>query len=288
MAGFAKSRETLRKLRRDEMRSSQKVVECVDELLKDRSKLGDEVWAVLEQDAMAALDLNLLSRAEGDIASLRDRFGDSSVRISVLEGMLSEARMEWDEAIKLYEGIIEANPGHQAAMKRIVAIAKGQGNTEQAVALLKDYLEIHQTDQSAWIELATLYVASSEFKFAGFCYEDLILLQPFNYVYHLKYAEVLYTQGSNEAMELAKKEFMQSFELKPEENMRALYGVCLCVSTLGAGSYSRHAAAHIKQDLMQEFEWAMGELQKLYNIKNPNLWPYVETSLLELKNAIKL
>ena len=30
-----------------------------------------------------------------------------------------------------------------------------------------------------------------------------------------------------------------------------------CVSTLGAGNYSRRASADIKEDLMQEFCWAM-------------------------------
>ena len=59
-----------------------------------------------------------------------------------------------------------------------------------------------------------------------------------------------------------------------------------CVSTLGAGSYSRHAAAHIKQDLMQEFEWAHDELRKSY--KAAHFDDYVAPGLDELKSAIKM
>ena len=59
-----------------------------------------------------------------------------------------------------------------------------------------------------------------------------------------------------------------------------------CVSTLGAGNYSRRASADIKEDLMQEFCWAMDELREVY--KDGAMWKYVEVSLNELKAAIKM
>ena len=33
--------------------------------------------------------------------------------------------------------------------------------------------------------------------------------------------------GGNDNVELAKKEYMQAYELKPDSNARALYGICL-------------------------------------------------------------
>jgi len=278
-------KELLRKYRHDNIRSSQVILACADVLFKSRGSLGDEVWALLEQDTMAALDLNQLDRARRNIKELRTRFGESSLRISILDGMLLEAGLNWDKATKLYEGIVAENEGHQMAMMRLIAIAKGQGKFDKMLELLREYVEIHQTDQSAWLELANAYIAAGEYKFASFCCEDLILLQPYNWLFHIKYAEVLYTIGGTESMELAKKEYMQSFELKPDNNPRALYGVCLCVSTLGAGSYSKHAAQQIKQMLMDEFDWAAGELRKLYK---PAQWKYVEVGLDELKSAIKI
>jgi len=283
---FKGCKELLRKLRHDGNRSSQVVLACVDVLQTHRGRLGDEVWNMLEQDTMAALDMHLYARAEKNIAELKARFGNESLRISILDGLLLEARQEYDKATQIYEDIVKENEGHQGAMKRLIAISKDKGVVDKTVKLLKEYLEVHQTDQDAWLELASIYIAACEYKFAAFCYEDLILIQPYNWMYHVKYAELLYTMGGSESIEYAKKAFMQAYELKPKNNPRALYGVCLCVSTLGAGNYSRRASADIKEDLMQEFCWAMDELREVY--KDGAMWKYVEVSLNELKAAIKM
>ena len=58
---------------------------------------------------------------------------------------------------------------------------------------------------------------------AGFCWEELILSNP--YLYHQRYAEVSYTEGSMEGMELARKHFATALKLNPD-NVRALYGLC--------------------------------------------------------------
>ncbi len=58
---------------------------------------------------------------------------------------------------------------------------------------------------------------------AGFCLEELILLQPQNHFYHLKYAEILYT---NDNIPVALKQFCRVLELC-EDNIRALCGIKL-------------------------------------------------------------
>jgi len=285
---FRSCKDQLRKARHDGTRNPQVVLQCADVLLPHRGTLGDEAWTILEQATMAALDLHQYARAEESIAELRARFGDESVRISILEGMLYEARMEWDDATKLYEEILEEDPCHQLASKRLVAIAKGQGHTSEVVKLLRKYLEVHMADADAWTELASTYVGCGEYRFAAFCYEDLILLQPYNWLFHMKYAEVLYTMGGNDSVELAKKEYMQAYELKSDNNTRALYGICLCTSTLGAGNYGKQSSAHIKRDLLNEFEWAMGKLKEIYSLESAIHWNHVSVGLHEMKSAIKV
>jgi len=285
---YSSCKDRLRKIRKDGTRDPQVVMQSADVLLPHRGSLGDEAWTILEQDAMAALDMHQYARAEKNIKELRGRFGDESVRISILEGMLLETRMEWAEATKLYSAILEEDPCHQLASKRLVAIAKGKGETEKAVELLKEYLELHMADADAWIDLASIYVATCEYRFAAFCYEDLILLQPYNWLYHIKYAEVLYSMGGNDNVELAKKEYMQAYELKPDSNARALYGICLCASTLGAGNYGKQSSAHIKRDLLNEFEWASAKLKELYTSEKANTWKHAEVGLQEMKGAIKV
>ena len=107
-------------------------------------------------------------------------------------------------------------------------------------------------------------------------------------------------------MELAKKEYMQAYELKPDSNARALYGICLvspdpllihlvlivavlqCASTLGAGNYGKQSSAHIKRDLLNEFEWASAKLKELYTSEKANTWKHAEVGLQEMKGAIKV
>ena len=47
-------------------------------------------------------------------------------------------------------------------MMRLIAIAKGKGEIDKVVELLREYVEIHQTDQNAWLELANVYVGAGE------------------------------------------------------------------------------------------------------------------------------
>ena len=60
---------------------------------------------------------------------------------------------------------------------------------------------------------------------AGFCWEELILSNPHHHLYHQRYAEVSYTEGSTEGLELARKHFAAALKLN-QDNVRALYGLC--------------------------------------------------------------
>ena len=68
-----------------------------------------------------------------------------------------------------------------------------------------------------------IYILLLRYQQAGFCLEELILLQPQNHFYHLKYAEILYTSDN---FTVALKEFCRVVELC-EDNVRALCGIKL-------------------------------------------------------------
>jgi hypothetical protein len=51
------------------------------------------------------------------------------------------------------------------------------------------------------------------------------LANPYNHLYHQRYAEVSYTEGSMEGLDLARKHFATALKLNPD-NVRALYGLC--------------------------------------------------------------
>lgn len=82
------------------------------------------------------------------------------------------------------------------------------------------------SDQEAWQELCELYLHEQEYNEAAFCMEELLLHNPHNHLMHQRYAEIKYTQGGYNCMELARSYFAQAYKLNPH-NMRALFGVYL-------------------------------------------------------------
>ena len=82
------------------------------------------------------------------------------------------------------------------------------------------------TDTEAWQELAELYTIENDLPKAAFCIEELILHNPHNHLLHQRYADIRYTQGGLENVELAKSYYCQTLKLNPH-NMRALYGLYL-------------------------------------------------------------
>ncbi|XP_028105290.1 ER membrane protein complex subunit 2-like [Camellia sinensis] len=108
-----------------------------------------------------------------------------------LEAMLLEAKGLWAKAEKAYSSLQEDNlPDHQVIQKRMATTEKAEGNLSGAIEWLNKYLEIFMADHDAWRELAEIYVSPQMYKQAAFCYEELILSQPTNPLYHLAYADV--------------------------------------------------------------------------------------------------
>lgn len=81
-------------------------------------------------------------------------------------------------------------------------------------------------DVEAWQELSELYIIEQDFNKAAFCLEELILHNPHNHLLHQRYADIKYTQGGLENIELARSYYCQALKLNPK-NIRALYGLYL-------------------------------------------------------------
>jgi len=187
-----------------------------------------DVWELIERAFIVALDRHDLTSAEVCLASLRKQF-PKSVRVRRLEGMLAEARGRFDEALEIYNSILEKDdPTNVTVWKRKAAVLRGRGAWSEATTVLSDYLKHFPADEAAWQELAELYVASNKLDLAAFCMEELITLAPENYLYHLQYAELLYTRGARGDVEMARQYFAQAVELK-QDCLRALYGLIMCL-----------------------------------------------------------
>ncbi|KAL3889788.1 hypothetical protein ACJMK2_002116 [Sinanodonta woodiana] len=267
------ARDQLRKMREDQVRDGPLVMDLWENTLCDHiHKLGDEMWVVQEQVAIAALDCGRLDIAEECREKLNANFPRSN-RVKRLTGMLLEAEGEYEEAFNLYSEILKDDPTYTMARKRQIAICKEQNNIEKAIEMLNDYLKTFMTDFDAWMELCDLYLCKQEYPKACFCMEELIMSNPQNHLFHQKYAEIKYTQGGIENMESARAYFAQAAKLNPN-SMRAQLGLLLSSIALSKkdpnnSKYAAWAAQQITDKYQtQETKEQIKETKVLESIQN--------------------
>jgi len=218
--------KTLREWRESCMRKSQETVEIGEKLLKKSSlsMFNDEIWLICEQVYVAALDVGRFDLADVCMSKLCNNFPDS-VRVATLDAMKLEAIGDYDEALEIYNQLIKENPTNAEVRKRKVGLLKSKGNNTEAIKELCNYLEDFMVDHQAWYELSELYLKEMDYAKAAFCFEELILSNAFNHLYHQRYAEIKYTMGGQENINIAKKHFSQAIKLSCNTNMRALNGL---------------------------------------------------------------
>lgn len=271
-------------VRKLKVRRSEKVFKHGLSILNDpgkRSALGPDEWTLYEQVAIAAMDCQRLDIAQNCTKVLLKKFPESK-RVGKLEALLLEAKGLWEEAEKAYSSLLEDNPLDQVIHKRRVAMAKARGNLSLAIEFLNKYLELFMADNDAWRELAEIYLSLQMYKQAAFCYEELILSQPTVPLYHLAYADVLYTIGGVENLIAARKYYAATIDLTGGRNTRALFGICLCASAIaqlskGRNKEDRDTAAPELQSL------AAAALEKEYKQNAPAKLQLLSSALRSLK-----
>jgi len=274
------AQQKMRKWRDEGYRNSDEIVDLGECLLFDyANKLGDELWVIYEQVCIAACDCNRLDLAATCSRALAKKF-PSGNRFLKLKAMEREAAHKWAEAEEIYNIMLNDDPANLHIKKRIISMKKAQGNIEETVTALNDYLKEFMGDQEAWMELCELYIRQQDFQRAAFCVEELILCHPHNHLYHQRFAEIHFTIGTPESMEKAKKYFAQALKLDPN-NVRALYGLFLASSNLLAGKY----ASTTKKKNQQVTEWSA---QQVVNMFDVNVTECQKATLTEMFEEMQL
>ncbi|XP_076245638.1 ER membrane protein complex subunit 2-A isoform X2 [Calliopsis andreniformis] len=256
-------RDLFRTWREDGERRSKDVVDLWElKLMGKIDQLGNEKYLVLEQVCLAALDCYRLPLAVHCIRILKREF-PSSLRVYKYRAMHLEAVELYDEALELLDLIISRDETNAAPRKRRIAILKARGRTSEAIKELTEYLRKFMSDQEAWHELCDLYLQEQEYSKAAFCMEELILHNPHSHLIYQRYAEIKYSQGGFENMELAKAYFCQAAKLNPN-NIRALYGLLLATNNIAT---SPKCPSSKKKDAIKLGEWAANQIEKQYKSK---------------------
>nr|CAG4638705.1 EOG090X0CGE [Cyclestheria hislopi] len=219
-------RDSFRLWREENNRQSEEIVELWENVLQNHfNKLSDEGWLVLEQVFVAALDCHNMKVANNCLTRLDNEF-PGSLRVRRLKAMKFEALEKYQDALDVLNSIIEKDETNAAPRKRKVAILKSQGKYVEAIKELSDYLKIFMADQEAWLELCDLYISQQDWNKAAFCVEELLLHNPHNHLYAQRYAEIKYTQGGSDNLEIARSYYAFAAKLNPN-NVRAIYGLIL-------------------------------------------------------------
>ncbi|KAG8196762.1 hypothetical protein JTE90_014495 [Oedothorax gibbosus] len=257
---WQEARDILRQWREDNIRRSEEVVEIwQDILINCTNKVGDEKWLIYEQVCLAALDCHRLDIAQECLEALDKQF-PGSLRVRKLRAMELEALERYDDALTLYDSILQHDESNSVIYKRKVSVLKAQNKIPEAVKELTDYLKKFMSDHEAWMELSDLYLSEQDYNKAAFCYEELILYNPHNHLYHQRYAEIQYTIGGLENMEIARAYFAQSIKLNPH-NMRSLYGFFLAATNVAS---SPRCSALKKKENLKFAAWAALKISAKY------------------------
>jgi len=204
---------------------------------KGRRLSGNDIWGIYEQVAIAALYLNRTEWFEHCLQALDNQF-PSSIRVKRLEGMYCEKKKDWQQAEALYSEILTNKPSDTATRKRMIAMLKAQKKTSEAIEECNAYLDIFQTDQEVWHELAELYISEVNLTKAMYCFTEVLLSNPRQIYAVLSFAELQYTLQD---LEVARKYFCLACHLD-ESNLRGMWGLLLCLHGLGPKRDEKYAA----------------------------------------------
>ncbi|ETL45326.1 hypothetical protein F441_04707 [Phytophthora nicotianae CJ01A1] len=226
--------ELLHYVRKEKLREP-RAVASIGKLLVTKHSwgLGDELWGVYEQTFVAALDLHDDELAETCLKALQTKFPGSS-RVARLEGMQLEQRGEFAKALVLYAELLEANPANALVLKRKIAVLKAQKKTAEVVTALNEFLKSFGTDQAAWTELGETYLSMGAYRYAAFCYEELVLLNPMDAISHSRLADIYSTIGGLDNLLTARKHYAHSIELNKKQNLRAYFSLVTCTKAIAA------------------------------------------------------
>ncbi|XP_063227537.1 ER membrane protein complex subunit 2-A-like [Bacillus rossius redtenbacheri] len=279
---WTEARDLLRCWREENVRESSKVVDIWESALtKKMNKLGDEKLLVLEQVCVAALDCNRQEVAELCLKALRAEF-PTSLRVHRLRVLQLEALQQYDEALDLLEKIIKQDETNAAPRKRKVAILKAKGRTSDAIKELTEYLKKYMSDQEGWQELCELYLFEQDFNKAAFCMEEIILHNPHSHLIHQRYADIRYTQGGTENIEIAKAHYCLALKINPN-NIRALYGLFMCSTNIALNPKTTPVK---RKGASKLAKWALKELNSRYEEKCVQVTPMA--ALEGLINAVHI
>ena len=213
-----------------------------------------ELYAIYEVGVQAALDLGNDNVATEWIVVLKQRFGKCP-RVFRLVGLLEEAQGETAKALEHYENCKNEFPNETWPIKRLAALHKSRGKIADAISVLEvknvyhdkvdeksfPFRQLHPLDDGSLKELINLHWMNNTPEKAIYYAEELLLLDPHNFLIMSRLGELSYAAGQ---FERAISSYAQSIRLNPHiSNARAALGLwqsCLEWRSRNGGKNSKN------------------------------------------------
>mmetsp|Transcript_32142 Transcript_32142/g.37069 ORF Transcript_32142/g.37069 Transcript_32142/m.37069 type:complete len:293 (-) Transcript_32142:162-1040(-) len=222
--GFGDLKRLLYLLRKNQIRQSDVAYEAGVRLIKQyRSRLGAEYYIILEQVLLAAIDVQQYEIAKNALKVLKQKFSQSH-KILKLMGIWNEAIGEADKAVQTFNFVLEENNLDLDSKKLKIGLLRAEGETKKAVQELNEFIADNMCDKEAWLELADIYLETTNYQQALFCYEELCMLAPREFNYFLKCAEICYTLGGITNLKLARSYYSHCIT-NDSNNLTILFGL---------------------------------------------------------------
>lgn len=157
---------------------------------------NSEYYNLIELDFHLSLLQCKDEEAKVCLDRLIDKFGEiDSSRIAVLKATYLQATKSNATAVE-YLGL--RNPNEVNSLKKRVALTKLTADSREYIKALNGVLDLSPCDVETWSELGDEYHNVGHLDKAIYAYEEVLLIQPFNYFALAKLGELyhaLYLQG---------------------------------------------------------------------------------------------
>ncbi|EPX75134.1 TPR repeat protein Oca3/ER membrane protein complex Ecm2 [Schizosaccharomyces octosporus yFS286] len=195
-------------------------------------KYEDLLWDVYQKVFVAALIVKEDTLAKKCWNRLNDRF-NKSPRVDGLYGMYLEATSTFEDALSYYNQKIFEDPTNTIIHKRKLSLLRSVGKTKECMNGLIEYVDTFYTDIEAWAELADLYFSVEAYQKAAFCYEEMLLLQPYEPRIFAKLADAHFVMGKSNNIHLwiSLKHYCRAVEIS-EAYFHAWYGIQQCCEAI--------------------------------------------------------
>lgn len=236
-----------------------------------------DLYELYENLLKASIELNLIEWKDCYFEKIYDKFGKANgIKINLLKALVCESKNDNQGALTIYKTLLEKNPCHLTVRRKCINIKKQlEKDINKIIYLYNEHLKEFPTDIESWHDLAEIYLKNGSFKYALYCFEEILLNNPKNIYVVLSIAEIYATLNN---FELSSKYFCFAHFLKPF-NIRALWGIILI---------NRKRYEHIKKkttvdnvDVVLTIK-CINTLYKMYSESNINLF-FKETILKYLE-----